>query len=482
MIGSSWSRTHLLPNSIVSRMGAVLFAGILVAQILSTWLWLEQIKTSEFNRLVQVSENMGARIGQTIKFFNQLPSHYRHIVLDQLRDMGGTRFFVSVNKQYIDLQEINDSELSRLLQARLESTIIAQAGELNNISVEFVAFDNLKILSGNNYMVDLPPKWKRFALIQPGDLSPVVVVQLELDREWMYLAAPIPEGSALLGFNWLTEERIISLGLVSLTVLILTLMLVRWVVQPLKLLARRVDVFGKGGSFEYLQEQGSSEMIATIRAFNSMAQRIQKFISEREQLFSSISHDLKTPLTRARLRIEMLDELKIKKDLITDLDNLDTMIKGSLQMMKDNVIHENTEQINLRKLLENLLAKENVRGLPIERKIADNMVIEGRPMALERLFANLIENAFKYSKSVEVDGRLVDSTIYVKIMDRGPGLSDADKVMAFQPYNRLNKQPNESNVGLGLSIARSIAKLHGGELNLIDRPGGGLIAEIKFPL
>ncbi len=110
------------------------------------------------------------------------------------------------------------------------------------------------------------------------------------------------------------------------------------------------------------------------------------------------------------------------------------------------------------------------------------MIIEGRPMALERLFANLIENAFKYSKSVEVDGQLSGSTVNIKVMDRGPGLSDADKERAFQPYYRLNRQPNNSNVGLGLSIARSIAKLHGGELKLKDRPGGGLIAEVCFPL
>ena len=213
-----------------------------------------------------------------------------------------------------------------------------------------------------------------------------------------------------------------------------------------------------------------------------MAQRMKKFINEREHLFSSISHDLKTPLTRARLRTEMLEDLKVKEDLIGDLENLETMINGSLQMMKDNVIHQNTEQINLSKLLDKLLDKEEVRGLPIERKIVDNMIIEGRPMALERLFANLIGNAFKYSNSVEVEGHIMGSNICIKVMDRGPGLSDADKKMAFQVYNRLNKQPNEGNVGLGLNIARSIAKLHGGELKLKDRAGGGLIAEVNFPL
>ncbi len=133
-------------------------------------------------------------------------------------------------------------------------------------------------------------------------------------------------------------------------------------------------------------------------------------------------------------------------------------------------------------MLEKLLEKEQVRGLPIKLIIEQDIIIEGRPMGLERLFANLIENAFKYSKSVEVEGKVIDSTINIKVMDRGPGLSDADKVQAFQPYYRLNRQPNSSNVGLGLSIARSIAKLHGGSVKLLDRHGGGLVAEVNIPL
>ncbi len=482
MINSAWLRTHLLPNSIVSRMTAVLFVGILLAQILGTWLWIEQLKTTELQRLVQVSENMGSRIGQTIKFFGELPGKYRHIVLNQLRDMGGTRFFVSVNKQFIDMAEIKETELSRLLHDKLLSSIFSQTGTLNSISIQFIAFDKLKVLSGDNFMVDLPTRWKRFAVLQPKDLSPVVVVQLNLEDEWMYLATPLPDGSVLLGFNWLTKERILILSLVSLTVLILTLFLVRWLVQPLKLLAKQVEIFGKGGNFEHIQEQGSTEMIATIRTFNTMAQRLQKFINERERLFSSISHDLKTPLTRARLRAEMLEDLTVRDALIGDLENLDAMVKGSLQMMKDNVIHENTEHINLSKLLTKLLEKEQVRGLPTRLNIEKEMIIEGRPMALERLFSNLIENAFKYSQSVEVEGLLTDSTINIRVMDRGPGLSDSDKNRAFEPYYRLNRQPNRSNVGLGLSIARSIASLHGGEVKLKDRPGGGLIAEVYFPL
>ncbi|MBT7330791.1 MAG: HAMP domain-containing protein, partial [Oceanospirillaceae bacterium] len=289
-----------MPHSIMARVTLVLFVGILIAQVFGTWLWISQLKASEHNRLIEVSQTMGSRIGQTVQFFKKLPDQYRHIVLDQLRDMGGTRFFVSVNEQHIALQTIPQTEFSQLVREQMSSSIVAQMGQARGLDIQFVDFDDLKILSGSNLMVDLPPKWTRFALMEPSDSSPVAVVQLPVANEWIYLAAVIPEGHMLNGVTWLNTERLLSIGLVSLTVLLLTLLLVRWVVRPLRLLARQAEAIGKGRNPRHMREQGSSEMIATIRAFNAMVGRIQKFMGDRERLFAAISHDLKTPLTRAR--------------------------------------------------------------------------------------------------------------------------------------------------------------------------------------
>ena len=126
-------------------MTSVLFVGILMAQVLGTWLWVEQLQSSERDRMVEVSESMGARIGQTIAFFEELPKQYRHMVLDQLRDMGGTRFFVSVNKQHIDLVAIEESEFSLLVRDNLQKSMVAQLGQIEDLEITFVNFDNLKI-------------------------------------------------------------------------------------------------------------------------------------------------------------------------------------------------------------------------------------------------------------------------------------------------------------------------------------------------
>ena len=128
----------------MARVTLVLFVGILIAQVFGTWLWISQLKASEHNRLIEVSQTMGSRIGQTVQFFKKLPDQYRHIVLDQLRDMGGTRFFVSVNEQHIALQTIPQTEFSQLVREQMSSSIVAQMGQARGLDIQFVDFDDLK--------------------------------------------------------------------------------------------------------------------------------------------------------------------------------------------------------------------------------------------------------------------------------------------------------------------------------------------------
>ena len=483
MTTKTFSLSWLIPKTVVARMTFVLFIGIVIAQLLGAWLWVEQLKSSERDRMIEVSVSMGSRIGQTIAFFEKLPKQYRHMVLDQLRDMGGTRFFVSVNKQHIDLVPIAESEFSVLVRDNLEKSMFAQLGQINDMEITFVSFDNLKILTGDNLMVSLSPNWKRFALLDPGDESPFAVIQFPIDaEEWMYLAAVVPKGELLLGVDWINGERIFNLLAVSLTVLLLTFLFVRWLVLPLKTLAHQADLLGKGRNPRQLEEKGSKEMVATIGAFNSMAMRIQKFITDRENTFAAISHDLKTPLTRARLRVESIKDDAIKESLIGDLDYLGTMVTGSLQIISDGIEFEHTSDIDLTKMVGAILKKEEILGLPIKFDMKKNITMKGRSLAIERLFSNLINNAMTYGKGVEVKGKKQHNGILIEIMDNGPGLSDADKENVFKPYYRLEHKLSEAHSGLGMGIARSIANIHGGELELKDRSSGGLIVEVYFPL
>jgi signal transduction histidine kinase len=157
------------------------------------------------------------------------------------------------------------------------------------------------------------------------------------------------------------------------------------------------------------------------------------------------------------------------------------MVKGSLQVMTDGTMFENSSSINLTDMLNVLVSKEKISGLPVSVDITDNLTIKGRPLAIERLFSNLINNALTYGKGVEITGKKINGEILINIMDRGPGLSDADKVNVFEPYYRLEHSITSTHSGLGLSIARNIVNIHGGEIELKDRQGGGLLVEIYFP-
>ena len=476
---------QILPRTIVARMTLILFIGILFAQIMGIWIWGQQLKAEERLRISEVAVNMGARIGQTIQFFSRLPHEYRHIVLDQLRDMGGTRFFVSINSQYIPLTKVSETQTIAQVRVMIDESIRTQIKVTEQPMISFVRFEDLRILSGDNMMVNLPPKWQRFALLDPGDDSPVVVVQLKLNNdEWAYLATQFPNGESLYGFQWFTGERLVTSFLISLTILILTTLLVRSVVRPLRLLSRHADQLGRGHSYQFLPAQGSSEMQSTIHAFNSMGQRLQKFIADRERLFASISHDLKTPLTKAKLRIEMLDDTEIRSKLSQDLDDLETMVKASLQMVKDAAIHENTERTDLVEVLSRCVEAAEVARLPYTLSAPESLLIDCRPLSLERLFTNLVDNALHYGRSVDVEAFIDEpqKLVVVRVMDRGPGIPDEQKSAVFEPYFRSGHKPSSVHVGLGLGIAKTIVQLHGGLIALGDRPGGGLLVTVQLPL
>ena len=484
MIGF-WSRQRdrLLPQSIVARMTLILLLGIMLAQLMSSLIWNRQLEESERTRLSEVSQVMGVRIGQTLEFFSRLPKQYRHIVLDQLRDMGGTRFFVSVNRQYLELTEIPKTELQELVRETLSENLRAQFDATERqVDVRFVAFDDLRILNNRNLMVELPPKWQSFALLNPGDNSPAVVVQLPLgEQEWIYLATVFPEGRILVEsvFN---AERLLSMALVTLTAALLTMLLVVGIVRPLRRLAKQADALGRGKTMDTIPVEGTREMQTTIRAFNQMGQRIEKYISDRERLFASISHDLKTPLTRARLRAELINDEPLREALTGDLENLEALVKASLQMIKDGAIHENSERVNLKDLIERCLNSARIADLPCRSNITEELWMTGRPLSLERLFTNLIDNALHYGRAAEVNGWREKETLVIAVCDRGPGISKDLKERVFEPFFRIDKAPTSVHVGLGMGIVRSIAQLHGASVELKDRHPTGLIVELRFPL
>lgn len=474
-----------LPASLRGRFVIIMIAGVLVAQGASYALWTSQVRSSHLAQLDELSANMAFSIASTMKFFRSLPVEYRHIVLDQLRNMGGTRFFVSVNERRLAIDDIGSGPEKEVVVNNVR-TVLTQQLNIDDVIVEFSRPENLRVLNNEVLLYDLPPRWGQHSLMMEPLSPPILVVQLELAPDtWLYVATLLGVPDIFSGYRWLSEERLLVGLLVLLSVLALSLLGITSVTRPLARLSRAANQLGDDLDMPPLKESGPKEVAATAAAFNRMQRRIREQIEERERLFSAISHDLKTPLTRMRLRAEMLDDDHQRERFCASLDELDSLVKGALASVKGLDLHEEPAPVALESMLEELAQELSLQGgqVTIEKNKPPAAPLIAKPLALKRCLANLLENAVFYGQQADVtmkdDGSLV--TLYIR--DVGPGIPKEQLGRVFSPFVRL--EPSRSRYtggsGLGLGIARHIARAHGGDIQLANHAENGLVVTLTLP-
>ncbi|GGO85705.1 two-component sensor histidine kinase [Marinobacterium nitratireducens] len=475
-------RLQRWPRSVSGRILLVLGLGVLLAQIVSSAIWLAQFRADNERNVREMSRHMAYRVASTVQFFTSLPTAYRHVVLDQLRDMGGTRFFVTLNREEIGINDLPDSPLKRIVVAQFREVLRQELGLDQRVRIAFSRPLDLHVIRNDILLTDLPDRWGKQALLVGDRQAPILVIQIPIgEAQWLYLATLMPDPGFLETGTPLSPERLLSL-LVSLAVMMLFgVWIVRSLTRPLRRLAAAAESFGHGQP-QPLSEAGSRELEATARAFNGMQLRIQRYLNDRERLFASISHDLKTPITRLRLRAEMLENDGEREAFCRDLEDLDMLVKGALQSVKDTDIHENRVEVDLHQLLCHLRDSARLGGQAVTLEGEQRAPFLGKPLALRRCLGNLIDNALFYGGGADV--RIDDSPerLEIRVLDSGPGIPEDKLEQAFTPYTRLSTQHSgQAGMGLGLSIARNIARAHGGELQLRNRPEGGLEACLTLP-
>jgi len=474
---------RLFPQSLAGQILIILAVGVSFAQLVSSTIWLKQLAANTEQNVREVAQPMAFRVAATISYFSSLPHNYRHIVIDQLQEMGGTRFFVTVNTEEILINELPSSFLANIVLEEFRYTLANQLG-ITNAKLAFSSPDDLHVINNQVRLVDLPERWGHHSLLVKPLSPPILVIQIPInEKDWLYLATLMPDPYFLDDPSLLSNERLFSLAISIITVLLLSILVIRRVTKPLAKLAHAAEAFGQG-DYQLVKEVGSKEIRNTSHAFNAMQIRIQRYLDDRERLFASISHDLKPPITRLRLRAEMIDEYATKKAMIRDLEDLDILVKGALQSVKETDIHENRVEINITRILKDLQrdAKLIQPKIKIRGKLTQTYV--GKPLAIKRCLTNLVDNDLFYGKSVHIELINNEESITIKILDEGSGIPHKKIDQMFQPYARLRmKEANHQNgMGLGLSIARNIARAHGGEVNLKNRSTGGLEAKLTLPL
>lgn len=473
---------RLLPQSLLGRLTVVMAAGVLMTQLVGNLIWGAQLRSKSEAETRTAAQYLAHSAASTVRFFLSLPPNYRPMLIQQFREMGGTRFFVTVNRAPVDVPGIDDQPLAAVAIQAAGTTLREDLPRLN-FRLAFAWPEGLAVSKDGTKIGDLPDHWVQHILLLKPNPAPVLVVQAELEPgHWLYLASVMPNPYFLDSGKVFSIDRFILQGLSLATVLLLSILVVRWTTRPLAALSDAAEAFGKGGDMPPLPETGSKEFIKTARAFSAMRERIQRYIEDRERLFVSISHDLRTPITRLKLRTELLDDEQLQNDFHDDLDDLDMMVKGALQSVKDSDIHENATVVKLDALIGRLVDGARLAGHEVDFA-ESGLTVTAKPLALKRAIGNLLDNALHYGERADISVLAGAGNVEIRIRDDGPGVPEEALATLFQPYVRLEhgRHQNAQGMGLGLGIARSIVQAHGGELKLVNHPEGGLVARIILP-
>ena len=308
-------------------------------------------------------------------------------------------------------------------------------------------------------------------------VSFIVETQLD-DGQWVLVESLLPQSL----FAW-PYRLLASLAVLAASVFLVTVVVVRWLTRPLQQLAHAADELGRDMRRAPLPERGPLEVQRAARAFNRMQARILRFLEDRFRILAAVSHDLKTPVTRLRLRAEMLEDARLREKICRDLDEMNQMLQGALDFIRGIETREPTQEVDLNALLESLQDDARESGMSMTMEVPPGVRVAARPLALKRCLSNLLTNAFIYGGGAEVRVEDRGDELHIVVADRGPGIPEQELEHVFEPFYRLegSRSRQTGGTGLGLSIARNIARAHGGELTLRNRPGGGLEAVLVLP-
>ena len=266
----------------------------------------------------------------------------------------------------------------------------------------------------------------------------------------------------------------------SVLLIIIALIFLKNQTKPLVKLAKAAERFGKGDYVNDFRASGSLEIRKAAFEFDRMAKRINRHLNQRAEMLSGISHDIRTPLTRLKLQLAMLNQKDLSEKMSRDIDEMEKMLNNYLQFAKTQA-QENTSKINIVSLFDSIKDQFNNKKLKIFNE--DEIELEGRPIALRRSFENIIQNGLTYANRVVVKIQKGNNRALIIIEDDGPGIPEDQYKNVFKPFFRLDKSRslNQAGVGLGLAIVEDIINSHGGSIQLGKSKQEGLQVKISLP-
>ena len=277
---------------------------------------------------------------------------------------------------------------------------------------------------------------------------------------------------------------IVTLIVIALSSTLLGLWAAWRLAGPLRRFAWAAENFSPNGEITLLPERGPYELRAAARALNQMRERIRSLIDDRTRMLAAVSHDLRTPITRLRLRCEFIDDPSARAQMLDELAHMGAMVESVLYFLRDGGRREQASMIDLATSLQTICDQFTDTGHEVSYDGPDHIVVSAYAEELHRAITNLVDNAVRHGGKTDVRVRLTSPTVTVAIEDDGPGIPEAGKEAMFEPFVRGDSargMNNQTGFGLGLSIARSVIEAHNGTLTLLDREPNGLVAKIVLP-
>jgi signal transduction histidine kinase len=444
---------RLLPNSLLGRLVLIFVAGLTATLVL---MLIAQTPDRELANFRICAGRAAHRLADFLKLTDQLPVASRD-KLAEVAQARGVRMSFAAQPAVASVPEAGSYQaLFRevmLDDLRRDRPIAADVKPLEHIAPEP---GQPGATDGFDFKVQAPladGTWVALEVQEPRRLS----------RWPMRLLT-----------NLLTMVVVMSL---------LSFVAVRWVTRPLHRLADAAEALGRDINRPPLPEKGPLEVRRAAKAFNSMQERLARYIRNRTGILTAMSHDLKTPITRLRLRAELLEQPELREKFVRDLSEMEHMVNSTLGFMRGLDDREPLRRIDVRALAGALQADAEELGFAVRVLGEPLSPFFGKPEALKRALQNLLDNALRYGRDAEVAIEDQADVLTLVVRDHGPGIPEAELERVFEPFYRLEASRNlgTGGTGLGLSIARNIAQSMGGELSLRNREAGGLEARLSLP-
>jgi two-component system, OmpR family, osmolarity sensor histidine kinase EnvZ len=304
----------------------------------------------------------------------------------------------------------------------------------------------------------------------------LIDIRIKFDEGYFKFLVPkdrVTSSSARIFGLWITVPAIIMV--------IISLIFLKNQTRPITNLARAAERFGKGEETEEFKPSGALEIRQAGHEFDKMRERINRHLNQRTEMLSGISHDLRTPLTRMKLQLAFVKDENLTKKLTEDINEMEKMLNEYLQFTRSSHA-EKDEMFNLSELIENIIIKYNDKN--ITQDLTPRVYINGRKNLINRSLNNIIDNALKYAKQVNIKLNKKNTNLFIIIDDDGPGIPKSEHENVFKPFYKIDKSraDSKSSVGLGLSIASDIIRSHGGNIKLESSKMNGLRVKIFLPV